>query len=322
MGVRKNRQSSGHKRVMLPGDKIITKGTTFQRIATGSNMAYTQGVFLSYKNKDKELYRGVLGRMRVSWMIQNEPGEVKLKQLTMTANKDIRIPPKEKRIDELKNLMKTDKEAVLELINAGETSSRRSKGYDTNKTNAVDNTMYERFNHALGLGVDKHPVIAKYYKALKKQGYDAIPDENDIRLSTFKARAPVIFFDTMDSIGKIKVKDLSAGEVFSAYNRSVGEKTIRNLLMPSGIGTERLNQDSKGDLSRASRQQMQDKYSLNKNYTLTDLAKNWGVDRLSSKQIREVSKKMDEGKTHAKATAEVISLGNKVVDRILSKYQL
>ena len=321
-GVRKEQQTSGRKPAVLPGDTVLRKGTTFQRIATGSNMAYTQGVFLSYAAKDKDLYRGVLGRMRVSWLIQNEPGEVKLKQLTMTANKDIRIPPKEKRIKELEKLMNTDKEAVLALINEGETTSRRSKGYDVTKTNAVDNTMYERFNHSLGLGVAKHPVIAKYYDSLKKQGYDAIPDENDIRLSTFKAKAPVILFDTMESIGHIKVKNLSAGEVFAAYNRTIGEKTVRSLLMPSGVGSERLTQDSKSIVSKSTRQQMQDKYSLNKKYTMTNLAKNWGVDRLTSSQIRAVSRRMDEGKTHAEATAEVINIGNKVVDSILSRKNL
>lgn len=321
-GVRKDRQTSGRKSAILPGDTVLKKGSTFQRIATGSNMAYTQGVFLSYAAKDKDLYRGVLGRMRVSWLIQNEPGEVKLKQLTMTANKDLRIPPKEKRIKELEKLMKTDKEAVLALINEGEATSRRSKGYDTNKTNPVDNTMYERFNHSLGLGVAKHPVIAKYYKSLKKQGYDAIPDENDIRLSTFKARAPVILFDTMDSIGNMKVKDLTAGEVFEAYNRTIGEKTIRSLLLPSGVGSERLSQESRSTVSKAERQQKRDKYALNKGYTMTNLASNWGVDRLTSGQIRAVSRRMDEGKTHSEATAEVINVGNRMVDSILSRKNL
>lgn len=321
-GVRKERQTSGRKPALRPGDTVLKKGTTFQRIATGSNMTYTQGVFLSYAAKDKDLYRGVFGRMRVSQIIQNQPGEIKLKQLTMTANKDIRIPSKKTRIKELEKLMKTDKDAIIALINEGESSSRRSKGYNSNKTNAVDNTMYERFNHALGLGVQKHPVIVKYYQSLKKQGYDAIPDENDIRLSTFKARAPVIFFDTMDSIGSTKVKNLTSGEVFAAYNRNVGKMYVRRALMPSGIGFERLSADSKATITQATRKQMQDKYLLNKKYTMTNLAQNWGVDRLSNRQIKTVSRKMDEGKTHAEATAEVINIGNKVVDRILSKYNL
>lgn len=321
-GVRKERESSGRRPALRPGDTVLKKGTTFQRIATGSNMSYTQGVFLSYASKDKDLYRGVFGRMRATQLIQGQAGEVKLKQLTMTANKDIRIPSKEKRIAELEKLLKTDKEAVIALINEGESSSRRSKGYDANKTNAVDNTMYERFNHALGLGVQKHPVIAKYYQSLKKQGYDAIPDENDIRLSTFKARAPVILFDTMDSIGSTKVKNLSSGEIFQAYNRSVGEMYFRRALMPSGIGMERLSTDPKATIARDTRRQMQDKYSLNKNYTVTNLSQNWGVDRLSSRQIKAVSRKMDEGKSHAQATAEVVNFGNKVVDRILAKYNL
>ena len=304
------------------GDIVIKKGTQFQRIAAGSNMDNTKGVFLSFNTKDKDLYRGVLGRMRVSWMIKNEPGEVKLKQLTMTANKDIRIPSKATRIEELNKLLEAHKSEVLDLINEGETSSRRSKGYDSNKTNRVDNTMYERFNHALGLGADKHPIILKYYESLRKQGYDAIPDENDIRLSTFKARAPMIFFDTMDSIGSVKVKDLKAGEVFEAYNRSIGEKTVRNLLLPGNLGAERITNQSASKVASAQRQQQKDVYSLNKNYTMTNLATDWGVNRLSSRQIRKVSALMDEGKTHAEASAQIINRGNRAVDKILARYKL
>jgi len=323
-GVRNADKSSGSGGgpALKPGDTVLKKGTTFQRIATGANMTYTQGVFLSYASKDKDLYRGVLGRMRVSWMIQNEPGQVKLKQLTMTANKDIRIPSKEKRIAELGKLLESNKKEVLTLINEGETTSHRSKGYDVTKTNKLDNTMYERFNNSLALGVGAHPIIAKYYTSLKKQGYDAIPDENDIRLSTFKARAPVIFFDTMDSIGTTKVKNLSAGEVFSSYHRTIGEKTVRGLLLPNGVGKERLSADSKGAAVRATRQQTQDKHSLNKNYTMTNLASNWGLDRLTSKQILKVNRLMDEGQTHAEATAKVIGIGNTALDKVFSKIGL
>lgn len=321
-GIRKEYKTIGRKPNLKPGDVLLKKGTTFQRIATSSSMSYSQGVFLSYVAKDKDLYRGVLGRIRVTGLIQNEPGEVKLKQLTMTANKDIRIPSKEKRIEELNKLLETNRKEILNLINEGESSSGRSKGYPINKEHKADNTMYGRFNHALALGVNKHPVIAKYYESLKKQGYDAIPDENDIRLSTFKARAPLIIFDTMDSIGGIKVRDLSAGEVFSSYNRVVGEKVVRNLLLPGGIGKEKLTPDSAHKTAQASRQQKQDKYTLNKNYTMTNLASNWGFDRLTSQQIRRVSKLMDEGKTHAQATAEVVSVGNAALDRVFSKFNL
>jgi hypothetical protein len=321
-GVRKAEKTSGRKTSLKPGDTVLTKGTTFQRIATGSNMSYTQGVYLSYASSDKDLYRGVLGRIRVSWLIQNEPGQVSLKQLTMTANKDIRIPSKEKRIAELDKLLKTDKKAVIDLINDGETYSHRSKGYDVTKTNRVDNTMYERFNNSLALGVDKHPIIAKYYGSLKKQGYDAIPDENDIRLSTFKARAPVIFFDTMESIGSIKVKNLTSGEVFSAYNRTVGKKVVSNLLMPYGVGRERLNPESKAKVAASKRQQQMDKYSVNKKYTMTDLATDWGVNRLTSKQIRKVNSLMDEGHTHDEAVKRIVGVGNTALDRVFSKVGL
>lgn len=325
-GVRKDRESSGNKRPPLQkGDVVLSKGTNFQRIAGSSNMNYTQGVFLSYKTSDKDLYRGVLGRMRVSWMVRNEPGEVKLKQMTFTANKEIRIPNRQTRLDEFKKLYMENKQEVIDLINDGEThSNRRTNHYDSNKDYSADATMYERFNHALALGVSSEHggVISKYYNALKEKGYDAVPDENDIRLSTFKASAPLIFFNTMDSIGSVKVKDLSAGEIFEAYNRSIGIKTAKSLLLPTGIGHEKLNPDSASKIAEANRQQQMDKNSLNKNYTLTDLGKDWGTNRLTSAQIRKVSALMDAGKTHDAAVQEVIFIGNNAADKILSKLKL
>jgi len=310
---------------LKPGDIVIPKGTQFQRIATGSNMSYTTGVYLAYKAGDKDLYRGMLGRARLTYMIKNEPGKVKLKQLTMTANKDIRIPTMETRVGEMRKLLETDKEAVVGLINESRKINRRPGRYDaeTLTEKDINQTMYRRFNDALALGTNSThgKVISKYYDALRKQGYDAIPDENDIRYSA-RAKAPVILFDTMDSIGSIKVKNLTAGEVLAAYNRTVGEAMVKKVLIRPGMAKEVLQASTDTELAKAFRQQQADKYSLNKKYTLDNLATDWGINRLSNRQIRQVSELMDGGKTHAEAAEEVIDLRNSVVDKVLSRYKL
>lgn len=325
----RQRYGYGEARSKLPGEKegatILKKGTKFQRIATGANMDYTTGVYTSYKISDMDLYKGVLGRMRVSYMLKNE-GDVKLKELSMTAKKDIRLPSKETRIDEFKKLYNDDPEGVKALISEHEKSryNRSNSGEFNTKNKKQTNTMYEKFNDALALGTNSEHgnVIQRYYDRLSKMGYDAIPDENDIRIGTFKAQAPIIMFDTSRSIGSVKARDLSASEIFSAYNRAMPKKTMRDFFLQGNMGMERLQANSNAEMNRYVRQLAKDKYALNKNYTIEDLAADWGKNRLSARQIRTVSNKMDEGKTHDMAVSETIALGNTVVDIVLNRLGL
>lgn len=67
------------------GDTILKKGTTFQRIG-GENLGYTKGVFASYKISDKDLYKGVLGRMRISYLAKTNQ-DVSLNELKLTTKK-------------------------------------------------------------------------------------------------------------------------------------------------------------------------------------------------------------------------------------------
>jgi len=332
-GVRRSLEELGYdikRGSRLPnkeGTTILKKGTKFQRIATNSNMDFTTGVYTSYKIADMDLYKGVLGRMRVTNLLKQN-GDMKLKELSMIAKKDIRLPSKETRLDEFKKLYKEDKEGVKALIDSHEKSRyNRNSSYDINidKANTKKVTsLYEKFNDSLALGTNSEHghVIQKYYDKLSKKGYDAIPDENDIRIGTFKAQAPVIMFDTKKTIGKVKVRDLSASEVFSAYNRSMPKKIVRDLLMPGNIGYEKIATNSDKELNKYARQLAKDKYELNKNYSLKNLAEDWGRHRLTSNQIRKVSSKMDEGKSHEQAVKETVALGNVAVDMILNRFNL
>lgn len=326
-GVRRTPEELGYKVYKKQkGDVVLNKGTSFQRITTNANNAITKGVYTSYRSSDKDLYKGVLGRMRISYLSQQgEP--VSLKEMTMTSKEDIRLPSRKVRLSEFEKLYRSNPEGVKALINEHE-SSRYGKDYQVSDKNfsnkgALDKT-YQKFNDALAMGdnAKNKQVIRDYYLGLKKLGYNAIADENDIRLSTFKANAPIIMFNSKQSIGRTITRELSASEVFSAYERTIGKKTARQFLLPKGIGTERLNPDSIKRQAKHAEQLVKDKATLNPNYTLDDLAKDWGTNRLSSSQIKKVSKAMYEGKTHDEAVNELAGLGNVVMDIILDKFNL
>jgi hypothetical protein len=314
----------GHHRSRAP-DTVLKKGTKFQRITTNANSGFTKGVYASYKNADKDLYKGVLGRMRVTSLLK-ENGEMTIKELTMTTKKDIKIPSKQARMDEFKALYESDRKGVMALINEHEASRynrKSSNEFDSTNQGHVS-TMYEKFNDSLALGTNSQngKVIQKYYNRLSKKGYDAIPDENDIRLSTFKAQAPLILFNTKKSIGETYVRDLSASEIFKAYDRSIIPKTARHITMVGNIGFERLTPNSRKEINAYSKQLYKDKFALDSKYTLKDLAEDWGKNRLSSHQIQTVSKKMEEGKTHEEAVKETLIIGNTAVSYVLDRLNL
>lgn len=323
-GIRKQIETLG-RRLRGENDIVLKKGTKFQRIATASNSGFTQGVYTSYKQADKDLYKGVLGRMRVSGLLKQH-GEVKLQEITMHAGKDIRMPSKKTRMDEFEALYKSDPKGVAALINEHETSryGRKATDYTDDYFRKNIKTEYQKFNDALSMGVNSQNghVIQKYYNNLQKKGYDAIPDENDIRLSTFKAQAPIIMFDTSKSIGSTTSRELSASEVFSAYNRSIGAKTVRDLLYRGNIGFERLTNDSESSQKKYQEQLNKDKNTLSSKYTMDHLAEDWGRNRLSSNQIKKVNSLMEQGASHDEAVRNVKTFGNTILDRILSRYKL
>ena len=138
-------------------------------------------------------------------------------------------------------------------------------------------------------------------------------------MSTFKASAPIIFFDTNKSISKTKSRELRAGEIFSAYNRSIGKKTVRDIIMRGTIGFENLKENNKLENKLYNKQLKRDKSSLSKNYTMNDLGTDWRINRLTSNQIKKVSDLMDKGLNHDEAVRQVKNLGNSILDKIMTK---
>ena len=126
-------------------------------------------------------------------------------------------------------------------------------------------------------------------------------------------------FNTKKSINKTQSRELKAGEIFSAYNSSIGKKLVRDIIMRGNIGIENLKQNNRIENKMYNSQLKKDKASLNKNYTMNDLGKDWGINRLTSNQIQKVSNLMDNGMSHDEAVKKVKHLGNSLLDKIMTK---
>ena len=195
-------------------DGLIKAGEKLQRVEMRDTGGKLHDVFYVAKGKhDMQRYERMLGATR-----QRQTGHAFMMKLE--ASQDIKVASKNKAIKVFDSLYKSDDDfrmAVNKQIQGLGAKNAKQK--------------YERFNQALvemkGQGPDK-----KFYAELKKAGYGAIQDINDMKFSGYNARNPLIVFDNSkknimvksvkEMTGDLKMKrDIeflkAQGEVASKY---------------------------------------------------------------------------------------------------------
>jgi hypothetical protein len=158
-------------------DGLIKAGEKLQRVEMQDTGGKLHDVFYVAKGKhDMQRYERMLGATR-----QRQTGHAFMMKLE--AAKDIKVASKNKAVEVFDSLYKSDDDfrmAVNKQIQGLGAKNAKQK--------------YERFNQALvgmkGQGPDK-----KFYAELKKAGYGAIQDINDMKFSGYNARNPLIVFD-------------------------------------------------------------------------------------------------------------------------------
>lgn len=91
------------------------------------------------------------------------------------------------------------------------------------KKNKMDSHVYRAANYALAGGTQDNEVGKRFYKELKKRGYDGVRDINDKYLSGFDSKDPLIVFNK-SKIKDISVKKLTEQQVNEAYNNVMKKK--------------------------------------------------------------------------------------------------
>lgn len=170
-------------------DGLIKAGEKLQRVEMQDTGGKLHDVFYVAKGKhDMQRYERMLGATR-----QRQTGHAFMMKLE--ASQDIKVASKDKAVKVFDSLYKSDDDfrmAVNKQIQGLGAKNAKQK--------------YERFNQALvgmkGQGPDK-----KFYAELKKAGYGAIQDINDMKFSGYNARNPLIVFD--NSKKNIMVKSVS-----------------------------------------------------------------------------------------------------------------
>jgi hypothetical protein len=183
---------------------------------------------------------------------------------------------------------------------------------------------YQRFNATMGMGTSSmnYDVMKKYTDRLKAKGYDAIADENDINVSTFKAKAPTILFDTDNSVKNVKLRDIDASEVFNSYNRTVIPKTLR--MLEGSHRKANYSEESKLYKDIRQKQLSRKDVKLNSNYTNKMLTQDWAINRFGKNGIIKINQYMDQGLSYEDAVKRYRKrykpIKERISDKILSRW--
>ena len=217
-------------------DGIIKAGEKLQRVEMRDTGGKLHDVFYVAKGKhDMQRYERMLGATR-----QKQTGHAFMMKLE--ASQDIKVASKNKAIEVFDSLYKSDDDFRMAV-------NKRIQGLGAKNVKQ----KYERFNQALvemkGQGPDK-----KFYVELKKAGYGAIQDINDMKFSGYNARNPLIVFDNSkknimvksvkEMTGDLKLKrDIeflkAQGEVASKYYLEKAGPLAAGVLTAKAVTTYR-----------------------------------------------------------------------------------
>lgn len=216
-------------------DGLIKAGDVLQRVEMQDTGGQLHDMFYVAKGKhDNQRYEGMLGMVR-----KNQTGHAYLMKLQ--ASGDVKVASKDKATSIFANMYKNDPDfRKLVEPHVGQHFAGMNKVGNTSDLSKRNmKKMYENFNANLleirrgGRGGDQ-----KFYDAMKKAGYGAIQDINDMKFSGYNAKNPLIVFD--NSKNNIFVKSVSemTGDLnkrgMLEYAKAAGEGTAKRFIEKAG----------------------------------------------------------------------------------------
>lgn len=186
----------------------------------------------------------------------------KVYQLRLEATKKLKIPSDENASDITAKLLKEKdfKDNVIASIEDSKSKMRRSQQQilfkqaqnalrkDPDKmTKSEKVAVYKALNLSL-VNHNSQEVAAqnRFYSELKKKGYNALLDYNDKQYSSYRAKRPMIVFDT-DSVKLSSVTEANpkvVNKLYMKYNaeRLVKEATMNSVSIVTKFGTKTVSE--------------------------------------------------------------------------------
>lgn len=218
-------------------DGVIKAGENLQRVEMKDTGGKLHDVFYTSKgNHDNKRYEGLLGMTR-----HRQTGEAYLMKLQ--SNSDIKVASKDHAAKIFGELYKNDdnfRASVRDQVSKHFGGSNRLD--PDNLSNRNIKKMYENFNsNLIHIRDSKSGADATFYNKLKKAGYGAIQDINDMKYSGYNAKNPLIVFGQSNNIMVKSVQKMSGKDVavkgMKERTKARGEVAAEQMLKRYGVLT-------------------------------------------------------------------------------------
>lgn len=220
-GVRKDRYNK-----VYDSDIVLKKGSSVQNISGGKvrDISKAGVLYTAHTKKDRLNYTGMYADQLKNW---DKVGKVYKNDFILT--KDIRIPSQKKAVELFVESFQSNPKVMAKSIAKAQADlsfwdgfmgldleSRYTRKLSKGGREYLETKGYKMFNESM---VNGKYVGARnqYYKTLRKHGYDAILDINDIN-NGYKSEQPVIVFDPSKHLKSTKPVELSQVEIDRALN--------------------------------------------------------------------------------------------------------
>lgn len=205
-------------------DRSVTKSQTVPRnqssgrttLKKGSKVQHISGVpfdklkggqlYVTADKADNDMYTAYLGA-------KLKRAGFSPKKVVMELKTDLKAPSSKEQYSIFTSFIKSNRKDVEQDVQ----DWLSSKGKDQ----AVAKTSKELYDQFINSVERSSDTQRKFYSELKKRGYNAVLDEHDITGSWMQSQKPLIIMDTLNTIGGMKVSDLSVSDMQKALDRLI-----------------------------------------------------------------------------------------------------
>jgi hypothetical protein len=231
-------------------DKIIPQDTVLKRISTNGDQSVKDAFYavIGKENEQKHIglsderkYAGLYG-----WRLSAVGNNVFQKSIKV--DNGLKVASEKSATKSLQNLVNQDASYVKKMKDTldfkrdfmcklNSTPKQRAtvdKALKSLSKGKIDTNVYEAINYQLA---DHDSEITKgFYKQLISDGYDAIIDVNDKKLSGYMANKPVIVFNSKN-VTVEKVRQIGAEEIQKEYINGMMDISFKQLVSKAAVAT-------------------------------------------------------------------------------------
>lgn len=143
----------------------------------------------------------------------------------LTLKKDLKAPSANEQYDIFNSMLKNDSKIIYDSLSKYLVDKKKFSSYedalkDLKSRNLKD--LYVEFTNSFEFsGLAQ----GKFYKELKKRGYNAVLDEHDRLGSWMLGKNPLIIMDALNTVGNIEIEQLSESDLVKSMKEVFGRRS-------------------------------------------------------------------------------------------------